>query len=96
MRRIDVLTAQEDGTTALNDEALLDRAGELGRVLVSQDDDPLREGTRRLRDSLGFAGVIYAHQLRSTIGQMVQDLELIARATLAEEWRDRIEFLPLG
>jgi hypothetical protein len=29
----------------------------------------------------GFSGIIYAHQLRITIGQMVEDLELIARAT---------------
>ena len=34
-------------------------------------------------------------QLRVTIGQMVEDLELIARATSLEEWRGRIEYLPL-
>ena len=39
---------------------------------------------------------VYAHQLRITIGQMVEDLELIARVTTAEEWWCKIEYLPLA
>ncbi len=48
LRSVDVLTAQEDGAAELDDYRLLERATELGRVLVSQDDDLLREGARRL------------------------------------------------
>ena len=81
LREIDVLTAQEDGSAELDDGRLMDRATELGRVLVSQDEDLLREGGRRLSERQVFSGLIYAHQLRVTVGQMVQDLELIARAT---------------
>jgi hypothetical protein len=47
LRKIDVLTAQEDGMAELDDEHLLRRATELGRILVSQDQDLLREGARR-------------------------------------------------
>jgi hypothetical protein len=43
-----------------------------------------------------FSGIVYAHQLRITIGQMVEDLELIATATSQDEWWERIEYLPLG
>ena len=95
LRSIDVLTAQEDGTAELDDDQLLQRATELGRVLVSQDDDLLREGAQRLREHKGFSGIIYAHQLRITIGRMVEDLELIAVATSKEEWSGKIEYLPL-
>ncbi len=95
LRSIDVLTAQEDGTSELEDEGLLQRATELRRVLVSQDTDLLREGARRSRNATAFFGIIYAHQLRVTIGQMVDDLELIAKATSAEDWRGKIEYLPL-
>jgi hypothetical protein len=83
LRSIDVLTAQEDSAAELDDGRLLERATELGRVLVSQDDDLLREGTQRSRDDIDFSGIIYAHQLRMTIGRMVEDLELIAHATLS-------------
>ena len=42
-----------------------------------QDEDLLREGARRLREHKHFSGIIYAHQLRVTIGQIVEDLGLI-------------------
>lgn len=96
LRSIDVITAQEDGAAELDDDRLLERATELRRVLVSQDEDLLREGARRVEEHQAFSGIIYCHQLRITIGQMVEDLELIARATAIEEWVGRIEYLPLG
>jgi hypothetical protein len=74
LRSINVLTAQEDGAAELDDDCLLQRATYLGRVLVSQDEDLLREGARRLKEHRNFSGIIYAHQLRITIGQMVQIL----------------------
>ena len=91
-----MLTAQEDGSAQLDDLSLLRRATELNRVLVSQDHDLLREAARLLAGYEEFSGVIYSHQLRITIGQMVGDLHLIASATSPEEWRGRIEYLPLG
>src|SRR2546423_3327253 len=96
LRGIDVLTAQDDDAAELDDRSLLQRATELGRVLVSQDEDLLCEGARRLKEQEDFSGIIYAHQLRITIGQMVEDLELIATATSKEEWSGKIEYLPLG
>jgi len=96
LRSIDILTAQEDGAAQLDDERLLRRATKLDRILVSQDEDLLREGARQLREGGNFSGVVYAHQLRVTIGQMVEDLELIATATSKEEWYGRIEYLPIA
>jgi hypothetical protein len=37
LRSVDVLTAQEDGASELDKDRLLQRATDLGRVLVSQD-----------------------------------------------------------
>jgi len=94
-RGVNVLTAQADGTTRLDDAALLDRARELGRVLFSRDEDFLAEATWRQRSGRSFAGLIYAHQLRVTIGSCVQDLELIAKCSEPEDFLNRIEHLPL-
>jgi predicted nuclease of predicted toxin-antitoxin system len=55
-RGVDVLTAQEDGTGTLDDPALLDRAGTLGRVLFTQDKDFLVETARRQRAAIPFSG----------------------------------------
>ena len=95
MRGVDVLTAQEDGADRLPDPALLDRATAEGRALFTQDDDLLREATRRQGKGEPFAGVIYAHQLKVTIGQCVQDLEIIATASSPEDLASVVEFLPL-
>ena len=95
MRGVDVITAQEDGYRRALDTELLDRATVLGRVLFSQDEDLLVEGQFRLTQGIPFAGVIYAHQLRITIGQCVRDLELIAQVYDPADMANRIEFLPL-
>ena len=42
-----------------------------------------------------FAGLVFAHQRFVSFGQMVFDLELIAKATDAEYWENCIEQLPL-
>lgn len=94
-RGVDVLTAQEDGADQLDDSALLDHATSLIRVLFSQDDDLLREATKRQQNGQHFAGVVYAHQMSITIGQTIHDLELIAKIYEKEDIANRIEFLPL-
>ena len=95
LRGVDVLIAVEDGTRELNDSALLDRATSLGRVLFTRDVDFLAEGVKRQQRGATFAGVIYAHQLRVSIGECVADLELIAKVSEQDEWINRVEYLPL-
>ena len=91
----DVLTAQEDEAGRLLDPELLDRASALGRVLFSQDEDLLKEAVARQRRGEPFAGVIYAHQLRVTIGHCIADLELLAKVCDPEDLVGRVEYLPL-
>jgi len=95
LRGIDVLTAYEDGTSEYEDADLLDRATELQRVLFSQDDDLLSEAAKRIRENSFFYGVIYAHQLRVSIGTCVNELEIIAQASEPEDIINRVQFLPL-
>lgn len=42
-----------------------------------------------------FGGIVYAHQLRVTIGQAVRDLELICQLIAPDEARNQIYHLPL-
>lgn len=96
LREVDVLTAYEDGTGALDDSGLLDRAGEVGRVLFTRDDDLLAEATKRQREGIPFCGIVYAHQLRVSIGRCVEDLELIAKAGEPADLMNQVIFLPFG
>jgi hypothetical protein len=95
LRGTDVITAYDDGTSDMDDSALLDRAGELGRVFFTQDDDLLAEAVRRQREGASFHGVVYAHQLKVSIGTCINNLEIISKAGEPEELNDTIIFLPL-
>ena len=92
---MDVITAYEDKSNEIDDPLLLDRAKDLERVLFSQDDDLLVEATKRQREGVIFRGVVYAHQLRVSIGTCIRDLEIIAKAGELEDFINRVEFLPL-
>jgi predicted nuclease of predicted toxin-antitoxin system len=71
-RGVDVITAHEDGAAAFEDERLLQRATQLGRVLFSQDKDLLILTHQWLQAGIEFSGVgIRAPAQR--------DLELIAK-----------------
>jgi predicted nuclease of predicted toxin-antitoxin system len=94
-RSVDVVTAHEDGRAEQGDAAILERATSLNRAVFSQDEDFLALAHEWLENGREFAGVIYAHQLKITIGQAVRDLELIATVLSDDEMRNRIEFLPI-
>ena len=89
------MTAQDDGRRNVPDDVLLDRASDLRRVLFSQDEDLLAEATRRQKEAIPFAGLVYGHQLGVTIGTCIHDLELIAKVAAPEDLANRVEYLPL-
>lgn len=95
LRDVDVLTAYEDGTNEYDDDDLLDRATELQRVLFTQDDDLLNEAAKRIQENIPFYGVIYAHQLRVSIGICVNELEMIAQVGEPKDINNRVQFLPM-
>ena len=67
----------------------------MGRVLFTQDDDLLAEAAIRQKNGILFQGVIYAHQLRISIGACVNDLEIIVKAAEPDELVNSVIFLPL-
>ncbi len=95
LRKIDVLTVQEDNRRHADDDILIDRATELGRLLFSADPDMLRHATRRQRSGIPFSGVIHADFSEVSIGQCVRDLILICEAGSEEDFAGRAYFLPL-
>jgi hypothetical protein len=93
-RGIDVLTAIEDGWAEREDDELLERARELDRVIFTQDIRFKALAQDWQRQGRPFAGLLFGHQLGGTIGQFVQDLELIAKASEPDEWHNVVEYLP--
>ena|SRR5437660_2877800 len=95
LREVDVLTAYQDGHDRSEDETILLRATALERILFTQDEDLLALAHHYQAASRYFTGVVYAHQMRVSIGTCIGDLEIISKASSAEEMANRVEFLPL-
>lgn len=94
-RGVDVVTAFEDGASQFSDPVLLDRATALGRILFTRDDDLLAEANRRQSVGIDFGGVIYADLRHVPIGVCIHDLELIVKASDADELLNQVRYLPL-
>jgi hypothetical protein len=91
---VDVLTAIEDDSSEWSDAALLERAQLLKRLIFTQDIGFKTLAESWQKQGKTFAGLLFGHQLGATIGQYVEDLELIASASELDEWRNVIEYLP--
>jgi hypothetical protein len=94
-RNVDVLTAFADGAAEEMDDVLLDRASQLARVIVTFDVRFKAMAENWQRSGRAFGGLVYAHPMRVSIGKLVLDLELIAKATEQIEWLNAVEHLPL-
>ena len=95
LRGVDLLTAFEDDASTLSDPELLDRAMTHRRLLFTRDDDMIAEAVSRQRANTHFHGVVYAHQLRVSIGRCITDLKIISEVATPDDIVDKVIFLPL-
>jgi hypothetical protein len=93
-RGIDALTAQDAGCALADDESLLQRAADQGRVLATQDADFLEIVSRWRREGRESRGVIFARQ-GIAVGSFLEDLELCLHGLSDEELRNQVVFVPL-
>lgn len=94
LRRVDALTAQEDGAGTLEDDELLDRAAALGRVMFTHDHRFRAMAEQWIRDGRDFAGLLFGPCAAHLVGRYVRDLHLIAEASEPGDWQNRVEYLP--
>jgi hypothetical protein len=95
LRNVDVLTAKEIGADRMPDELLLSRASESGRLLFTHDIHLQAMAENWQLHGKPFGGLVFGHLMQISIGQCVNDLELIAKATDPPDWISAIIRLPL-
>jgi hypothetical protein len=93
------LAAKEAGTLHLGDPELLERAKELGLILVTHDSATMYDHFAAFLMGLGPSehcpGVFVVSQERYSIGQIIDFIVEIYDLSTADEWIDRIVRLPL-
>jgi predicted nuclease of predicted toxin-antitoxin system len=92
-RGIDLLRIEVDGGRMQSDAWVLERAHSLGRVVFTMDEDFLVLAAVCQRTGVEFSGIVYAHQMRYSIGQIVERLGLLCREKSLESMRNRVVFL---
>jgi len=91
---IDFQDARTSGIIDLLDPAVLLRSAALDRIVVSHDRKTMPAHFARFLIGRSSPGLIIVPQ-DVEIGDAIDDLLLIWAATEAEEWRDKVGFLPL-
>jgi hypothetical protein len=91
---VDIINAHEGGVVGVPDPEVLTMAAESGRILVSHDRKTMPSYFTRFRKTRSSPGIIIVSQ-NLDIGAAIEDLLLIWTATDAEEWAERIGFVPI-
>ena len=91
---IDFRTATAAGLAGLADQEVLARAAHDGRILVTHDLATMPEHFGEFVKSRRSPGLIVVPQ-HLPVGQAADDLILIWTVTEADEWIDRVVFLPI-
>jgi hypothetical protein len=91
---VDFRDAHEGGVIGAPDLDVIRIAAESGRVLVSHDRKTMPAHFARFLESRSSPGVIIVAQ-DLDVGAAVEDLLLIWAASEAEEWRDKLGFVPV-
>ena len=86
--------AHAAGIVGIPDPDVLHRAADLGRILISHDRKTMPAHFAGFLDSRSSPGLIIVPQ-DLDIGLAIEDLLLIWAASDAEEWKDKVGFLPL-
>jgi hypothetical protein len=87
-RGVDVVTVQELGLHAADDQRHLERAVQEGRVVVTQDTDFLRLHAA----GVSHRGIVYAPQ-QTPVPHMLRGLMLIHDVLTSEDMIRHVEFL---
>jgi len=91
---IDIRTAADAGISGLKDPDVLRLSAETGRVLVSQDRRTMPAHFAEYVSAANSSGVILLREAIS-IAVAIEELVLISTASEAEEWINRLAWIPL-
>lgn len=91
---LDIATVQEKGLRGADDATILAWAAGEKRVLLTSDRRTMPAPAYRRMANGEATGVIIVPWILP-VGQVVEELELLAGASLDGEWEQRVQFLPL-
>jgi predicted nuclease of predicted toxin-antitoxin system len=93
--KLDLVSVSQAGLGAASDPEVLESAASEGRLLVTHDRKTMPDfAFERIARGQRSAGVLIVPK-KVPIGQAIEELLLVAEASDAAEWVDRVVYLPL-
>ena len=93
--QIDIVRARDVGLSRADDPSVLEWATMQNRIVLTHDRATMPLHARqRMNASHPLAGLFIISNQRP-VGQVIQDMELIAACSEFDEWRNRVIYLPL-
>lgn len=91
---VDVLELRHTDLLGADDSEVLDFAAQKGRILITRDASTVPDfAFERLNQGKVMPGV-FIWRRRAALGAVLDDLILVVQASEAEEWRDKVVYLP--
>lgn len=92
---LDIVRVQDVGLSGADDPSILAWAAEEGRLLLTHDVETMVGfAYERVDAGLRMPGVIEV-MLGAPIGQVINEIVLLATCSLDDEWEGRVAFIPL-
>lgn len=92
---LDLVRVQDSGLGGADDETVLRWAAASGRILLTHDVTTLTHwAVERIEKGEAMPGVFVAARSLA-VGQVIEDLILLAECSMQSEWAGRILYLPL-
>jgi predicted nuclease of predicted toxin-antitoxin system len=94
--KLDILRVQDVGLRTASDPEILAWTAAEGRILLTHDRQTVPKfAYERVRAGQAMPGVFVIRNRPNQIGQMVEEILLVGLCSSQEEWKDRVEFLPI-
>lgn len=93
---LDIVSVHEVGLSDAPDPEVLEWAAVEGRPLISHDRGTMvRFANERIAAGLPMPGVFIIRNTWNRVGDMVDEILMVAHCSEPHEWVDRVVFLPL-
>ena len=92
---LDIVRAQDAGLSGARDSVLLEWTAQEGRILLTHDVSTMtRYAYDRVRAGRPMPGVFEVSR-KTPIGDAIDDVLLIAEASVPQEWEGQVRYIPL-
>jgi predicted nuclease of predicted toxin-antitoxin system len=92
---LDIVRVRDVGLSEVDDPTILEWASQKNRILLTHDVNTVPKfAYERLAAGQPMSGVIEV-SFAVSVGQVIEDILLIVECSSEDEWKGRVEYLPL-